>query len=254
MIMATPMPFVIAGAPGAIFWAPLLGLLAGAIVTLVARSLPARGRLVARPVCARCDGDLPWPAVSATARMLGFKRACPTCHGGPMPGDVWLEVGTALAFTVLALRWPAGPTLAVHLAYAALLMVILAIDLRHREVYLLLGYGGVVAALALAPLSMSGAIKNAAFGGAIGAGVFGLIYLVGRVLYRGREPLGSGDITIAALLGAMAGFPGVVTALTYGILAGGISAAFVMLRRQSRHTFIPYGPALCIGGLLALLG
>ena len=52
--------------------------------------------------------------------------------------------------------------------------------------------------------------------------------LLGRLIYRGGEPLGAGDITIAALLGAMAGFPGVFTALLVGIFAGGIAAIAIL--------------------------
>lgn len=236
-----------------LLWAPWLGVLAGTLVAGVAHSLPERGRLLSRPVCVGCGRSLGWLASSSTLRMLGLNRSCPACQAGPAGGDVWLELGTALAFSALALRWQPGLGLAVHLAYAALLLTILAIDLRHREVYLILGYGGVVAALALAPIGLSGGIGNAALGGAVGALVFGLLYLLGRLLYRGGEPLGTGDVTIAALLGAMAGFPGVLTALVLGIFAGGIGAVFVLLRSRDRQRLMPYGPALCLGGLVTML-
>ena len=238
--------------PGAVAWVPLLGLLAGALVALVARSLPERGRLVARPSCWRCGLTLNWARISSTLRLIGPGRSCPACHNGPSGSDVWLELGTALVFAALVARWPTGPILAVHLGFAALLLAILAIDLRHREVYLVLGYGGVVLALALSPLSMSGGLGSALAGGAVGAVAFGLLYLLGRLLYGG-EPLGSGDVTIAALLGVMAGFPGVVSALLLGILAGGVGALAVLLRAGNRRAVMPYGPALCLGGLLTIL-
>ena len=79
------------------------------------------------------------------------------------------------------------------------------------------------------------------------------LYLLGRLIYRGGEPLGAGDITIAALLGAMAGFPGVFTALLVGIFAGGIGAIIILATGGSRKVIMPYGPALCIGGLWAML-
>lgn len=231
----------------------LLGLLVGALVTLVAHSLPERGRLLARPTCFRCAAQLGWSTISSTLRLFGVRRACPACANGPAGGDVWLEVGTAVVFTALAFRWPPGLTLAVHLAFAALLLTILMIDLRHREVYLILAYGGVLIALMLAPLTMSGGFSSAALGGAVGAAAFGLLYLLGRILYRGGEPLGTGDVTIAALLGVMAGFPGVLTALMIGIFAGGLAAGAMLLRSGSGRTFMPYGPALCLGGLLTIV-
>ena len=234
-------------------WALALGLLVGPLVALVARALPLRGRLFGRPICARQGCGLDWAALSSTLRLLGVRRTCPTCGGGPARGDVVVELGTLVVFAALALRSPFGPTLLVHLAFAALLLAILVIDLRHREVYFVLGYGGIVLAVALAPLAMSGGPVGALGGGLVGALVFGGFYVLGRLLYRGREPLGTGDITIAALLGAMTGFPGVLTALGIGILAGGIGAVFVLASKGSRTAYMPYGPALCLGGLFVLL-
>ena len=234
-------------------WALALGLLVGPLVGLVARALPTRGRLFGRPVCARQGCGLDWIAASAALRFLGVRRACPVCGGGPAVSDLVLELAMLGAFAALALRSPMGPLLLVHLAFAALLLAILVIDLRHREVYFVLGYGGIVLAVALAPLAMSGGFFGALGGGLVGALIFGGFYVLGRLLYRGREPLGTGDVTIAALLGAMTGFPGVLTALGIGILAGGIGAVFILARSGSRTAYMPYGPALCLGGLFVLL-
>ena len=231
----------------------LAGLGAGALVTLVARALPERGRLISRPICAARGCTLGWSAASQVLRALGVARACPTCGAGPARSDVILELGTIGIFGALSLVWPSGAALAVHATFATLLMVILAIDLRHREVYLLLGVGGIVLALLVAPSSMSGSWFSAAVGGVIGGLGFGGLYLLGRLLYRGGEPLGAGDIMIAALLGSMAGFPGVLTALLVGIMAGGVFAVVVLARGGRRKVFMPYGPALCLGGLWAML-
>lgn len=229
------------------------GLAAGALVTLVARALPERGRLISRPTCAARGCDLGWSAASQTLRALGVARACPTCGAGPARSDVLLELATAGVFGALSLVYPLGASLAVHATFATLLMVILTIDLRHREVYLLLGIGGIALAVLVAPSSMSGSWFSAAVGSVVGGLAFGGLYLLGRVIYRGGEPLGAGDITIAALLGAMAGFPGVFTALLVGIFAGGITAVVILAMGGSRKVIMPYGPALCVGGLWAML-
>ena len=229
------------------------GLAAGTLVTLVARALPERRRLIGRPICAASGCDLPWTAASQSVRALGVGRACSTCGAGPARGDVLLELATALIFGALTFAWPLGVTLFVHAAFATLLMVILAIDLRHREVYLVLGAGGIALALLTAPLSMSGGLFSAAVGGVVGGLAFGGLYVVGRLIYRGGEPLGTGDITIAALLGAMAGFPGVFTALLVGIFAAGLGAVVLLAAGGSRKVFMPYGPALCLGGLWVML-
>jgi len=230
-----------------------LGFLAGTLVSLVARLLPERGRLFGRPVCASQGCGLDWIAASQTLRALGVARTCPTCGAGPARGAVALELATVAIVTALAVRWSLGPMLLAHLVFATLLMMILAIDLRTRQVYLILGYGGVVVALLPSPVGLSGGIVSALIGGLIGALAFGGLYALGRAIYRGGEPLGMGDVTIATLLGVMAGYPGVLTALLVGIMAGGIGAAVIMMQGQSRKAIIPYGPALCLGGIWVLL-
>ncbi|HZO24850.1 MAG TPA: hypothetical protein VFH48_02530 [Chloroflexota bacterium] len=177
------------------------GLGAGTLVTLVARALPERGRLVSRPICAAQGCSLGWSAASQALRSLGIARLCPTCGAGPARSDVLLELGTIGVFVALSFVWPLGTTLAVHAAFATLLMVILAIDLRHREVYLVLGYGGIALALLAAPMSMSGGLFSAAVGSMI----------------------------------------------------GGLGAVAILATGGSRKVIMPYGPALCLGGLWAML-
>jgi len=82
--------------------------------------------------------------------------------------------------------------------------------------------------------------------------IFGGLYMLGRAICRGGEPLGTGDITIAALLGAMAGFPDVLTYVLTALL-GGISAVLILTLGGSRKVFMPYGPARCLGGLWVML-
>ncbi len=230
-----------------------LGLAAGALVSLVARSLPTTGRLLAVPACSSCGAAIDWWAISAVVRRLAPGGACRACGSGADLADVVVELATVAAFLAFAMRGLGGAALAAHLLFAALLVAISVIDLRHREVYLSLGVGGLAAGLLLAPLTASGGLASAIHGATVGAALFATLYWAGRVAYRGREPLGSGDIVIAGLLGALAGFPGVIVALTLGVLIGGAGAGLLLVLGRGRRTYMPYGPGLCLGGLVALL-
>jgi prepilin signal peptidase PulO-like enzyme (type II secretory pathway) len=86
----------------------------------------------------------------------------------------------------------------------------------------------------------------------VGGLAFGGLYMLGRAIYRGGEPLGTGHITMAALLGAMAGFPDVLTYVLTALL-GSISAVLILTLGGARKVFMPYGPALCLGGLWVML-
>jgi hypothetical protein len=43
-----------------------------------------------------------------------------------------------------------------------------------------------------------------------------------------------------------------LNALVYGIVASGILALGAWAATRSRHAVIPYGPGLCLGGLVVL--
>jgi hypothetical protein len=90
------------------------------------------------------------------------------------------------------------------------------------------------------------------FGAAVGGLVFLGLYWLGRLAYRGRaEPMARGDITIAAMVGAGAAACA-APALVYGVLASGLLALVVLIFVRSRNVYMPYGPGLCVGGLITL--
>jgi leader peptidase (prepilin peptidase)/N-methyltransferase len=143
-------------------------------------------------------------------------------------------------------RWLAAGVLAVPLIQVAVT------DLRHRYVYSLIALAGAVLGVALGWLVHGGEWWYGLAGAAAGFAAFAVIYLLGRLLYRGREALAWGDVTIAAMVGAGAGVCA-LNALVIGVVIGGAFALGLLLARRSRHGFLPYGPGLCLGGLVTLL-
>lgn len=146
------------------------------------------------------------------------------------------------------LRWMETGLVAVPLVQVAVT------DIRTRYVYTVVaGIGAVVG------VAFGWQIHNTEMpwwtgvaGAAGGFAAFGLLWLLGRAMYRGRvEAMARGDITIAAMVGA--GAAGCTPqALFLGVLLGGLIAVGLLLGRRSRDAFMPYGPGLCLGGLAAL--
>ena len=134
---------------------------------------------------------------------------------------------------------------ALAIAFAGLLLLVSLVDLRTRRIptALLLPLLG----LALVQALWVGrpAPWMALLGLVVGGGLFLLLSL------PKRGALGSGDIRLAAVLGAMAGFPDILWALAASILAGGAGALWLLAtRRARRQDRMVYAPYLALGAFL----
>jgi leader peptidase (prepilin peptidase)/N-methyltransferase len=154
--------------------------------------------------------------------------------------------------------WQLGWTLelAAALVLSAPLLMILLVDLWTRYIYTDMVVAGTVLGLGFALADSPRALVVAVLAAAGGAGVFALFFVLAAAIYGGGEavPLGLGDVYLAAMVGAMTGFPGIVRALFAGImLAGIVGVVLIATRRAGRHDAFAYGPYLCLGALLTLL-
>jgi prepilin signal peptidase PulO-like enzyme (type II secretory pathway) len=156
---------------------------------------------------------------------------------------IWAAI--PLTITGEPVRWLEAGVLAVPLVQVAVT------DIRTRYVYTVVAVIGTVVGIALGWQFHGVDWYWSLVGAAGGAAAFGALYGIGRLVYRGGEPLARGDITIAAMVGAGAAACA-AQALFWGVLFSGGLALALLLTRRSQHAFMPYGPGLCLGGLLAL--
>jgi len=151
-----------------------------------------------------------------------------------------------LAFTFLWQRYGATPLLLLFTFYICILFLVLVIDLEHRLILnvvilpaiLMAGIGSLISPGPLLALA----------GGLVG---FASFYLIALARKGG---MGGGDVKLAAFIGLATGFPSVIVALLIAILAGGTTAlVLVLTRAKGLKSYIPYGPFLVVGGLVALI-
>ena len=136
---------------------------------------------------------------------------------------------------------------AIGWLYAAFLLTVLVIDLEHRRVLNIMVGPAAVVVLALSLLPQTPSLQSSLIGGAVGLGLFMLVYL----LSRGH--LGMGDVKLAGLIGLMLGYPAVINALVVGILLGAAAALFLLAtRRATRKSTMAYAPYLSLGALFAM--
>jgi leader peptidase (prepilin peptidase)/N-methyltransferase len=177
-----------------------------------------------------------WPPDEASHRRAGLRT-------------VLIAVAAGLAAAGIAARseLPIWAT-AVYLLALALLTVLVATDLEQRRLphvlldpLIVLSIGFVAFNPAVEPIwSLVGGLAAVAFLGALALVV--------------RGGLALGDLYLVAPLGLLLGWPAIFTALfAAGLLAALTSLVLLVARRVGLRSYIPFGPFLVAGAVIALL-
>lgn len=177
-----------------------------------------------------------WPADEAQRRSPGWRT-------------VALAAAAAIAATLIVaksqLPWWAT---AVYLACLGLLVVLTATDLEQR----LLPHAAldplIVLAAAFVPFNPGVQPIDALIGAAAAVGFLGIVAL------GVRGGMARGDLLLVAPIGTLVGWPAIFTALfTAALLSAATSLALLATKRVGLRSYIPFGPFLVAGAVLALL-
>jgi leader peptidase (prepilin peptidase) / N-methyltransferase len=195
------------------------------------------------------SGTPPKSACSACARPFpGWVRAGASC---PCEKPPWPTVlASALAAGLLGAVLNASAALPLMLVAVVLAALLAEIDVRClRLPDRLVGALAFALVLASTPAADGASLRRAGLAGA----AVGLGHLVVAVLPGGG--LGLGDVKLAAVLAFVLGLIG-WSAVLLGVLVpylinGPVAAYLLLSRRATRHTPLPFGPALLAGALIA---
>jgi leader peptidase (prepilin peptidase)/N-methyltransferase len=152
--------------------------------------------------------------------------------------------------------------LLIDSVYVAILVQVLAFDLKTRYILDLVMFPSWVIALALAFVTPwtpylswpASDWRTAVVAGLIAGGVFLVLYLGGQWLF-GAEAFGFGDVKLAVFIGLATGLSSLrmVHAILYGVFLGGFVAIILLITRiRKLKEAVPYGPFLVIGTLIIL--
>ena len=137
---------------------------------------------------------------------------------------------------------------AVYLALLALMIVLTATDLEQRRLPHIVLDPLIAVAVVFVPFNPAVAPLDAIIGAVAAVGFLGALALVVR------GGLAVGDLYLVTPIGLMLGWPGVFTALfVAAFLAAGTSLALLAARRVGMRSYIPFGPFLVGGAVLALV-
>ncbi len=225
------------------FW-PALAL--GSFLNVVAARVPLR-RSVVRPAsaCMSCGTRIAWYDNLPLVSWLLLRGRCRSCSAPISPLYPAVELATAGLVAGCFLVFGLSGKAFVGAFFCVVLVVLSAIDLRHRIVpnRLVLPAAAVVlvAQTALEPS------PEWALGAAGGSGFL----LLAALVYPAG--MGMGDVKLALLLGAMLGRL-VAVGLMLGMLAALVPGIVLLARHGSaaRKMGIPFAPFLALGSVIAL--
>ena len=230
----------------------LLGLIMGSGVTALAWRVPRGESWVhGRSRCPKCQhvlGVLDLFPVLSWAVNLGRCRHC----GAPVsPRYPFTELlcgaWALLVYTRVGLT-PAYPLLAL---WGFLLVALMWIDLDFQLLPDVLTLPGTLIAIAAAVLGPGA--RHALLGMLMGSG---LLWLVAEAYFRVRkvQGMGGGDVKLAAMLGAVLGWPLTLLTIFLAAFAGSAWGAVLLARKKGdTMTALPFGTLLCPAAMIAWL-
>ncbi|MEE8386305.1 MAG: A24 family peptidase [Dehalococcoidia bacterium] len=184
--------------------------------------------------------------------LLWSRGRCPHC-GRRLPLHAFLFApGAAALFTAAELIVDGfGPALLTGF-FATVFLALTFTDLERRLIPNRVVYTSILLAAALSWAWPDTSVTQV-FAGALVA----VIIAAGLILFSlpfGANAFGMGDVKMIVLMGVVTGLPSVIVGVLVGTFAAGAAAALLLLLRVvNRRDYIPHGPFLALGAVVALL-
>jgi leader peptidase (prepilin peptidase)/N-methyltransferase len=232
----------------------VVGLLIGSFLNVCIYRLP-RGESVVWPAshCGGCGRNLAWYENVPLLSWMTLRGRCRTCGESISVMYPAVEAVTGAVFLLAPVAFGWTPLLVVRLFFACAMIVLFAIDLRHRILPNVITLPGVVVGL-ICSVFLPPGLQSALLGAAIGGGA---LFAIAETYYRirGIDGLGMGDVKMLGMIGAFLGWPQMLVTLVVASSLGSIVGAGVIVsRRGGMQAALPFGTFLAIGALVAAVG
>ncbi|MEY2625967.1 MAG: prepilin peptidase [Gammaproteobacteria bacterium] len=253
--------------------AAVLGLIVGSFLNTVIHRLPRmlerewreqcaelEGRDVAvasrydliapRSHCPTCDTPLGARQLVPVLSWIALRGQCAACHASISPRYPLIELGTAMAFAIVAVTFGAGLEVWAAFLVTAFLIALAVIDFDTHylpdQLTLPLLWIGLAASLA-------GDVRSAVIGAIVGYVSLWAFYHLFKLI-TGKEGMGYGDFKLFAALGVWLGPAALMPILLLASIAGAaVGLVLVLFFNRSRQQPIAFGPFLAASAWFVML-
>ncbi len=232
------------------FW---FGAIVGSFLNVCIHRLPRRESIVwPGSRCPSCGGAIAWYDNIPVASYLILAGRCRHCGDSISWRYPAVEAANAAGYAAIlwwfGLSWEA----AVYAVLYSALLVVTAIDLVHYIIPNVITLPGIVLGLVSSATVLPVGLVNAGLGVLVGGGILWVLAWLSPYVF-GKEGMGGGDIKLLAMIGAFLGWKPTLLTIMIGALAGSVvGLALIGFKFMRRDQYLPFGPFLALGALLAL--
>ncbi len=245
-----------------------LGAVVGSFLNVCVHRMPRNESLV-KPGshCPKCGRNIRWYDNIPMLSYVLLKRRCRDC-GAAISGRYFIvELISSLLFLALYMEFGLSISLLVFLIFGSLLIIMSFIDFEHRIIPDILDCPGIVLGLAVSILHPAihvrpqpwdrlfaspviASMADSLSGIIVGGGALLALAVLGRAIFK-KEAMGFGDVKLLAMIGAFLGWQMVLVTIFASALIG--SAVGMIVKLKTSENYIPYGPYLALGAIIAIL-
>jgi prepilin signal peptidase PulO-like enzyme (type II secretory pathway) len=230
----------------------LVGLAFGSFASMLIHRLHTQDKSIlgARSFCPKCANQLGTRDLIPVVSYLVNKFKCRFCKKPIAFRYPLLELGmAAIFFLTVSLIGTGDISQAIFYLFIAFVFIVLTFyDFLFKEIPDQISLPAVFIAILYVLANGIYTPVNLAIGIVIPVVFFGVLHFGSK----GRW-LGGGDIRIGALMGALLGYPMVLTGMFFGYLFGSIySLVGLALKKFGRQAQIPFAPFLLLGTYVAM--
>lgn len=233
----------------------LFGLIIGSFLNvIILRFDDLKTIFTVRSHCPKCKVRLPWYDLVPLFSFILLKGKCRQCKEAISFQYPLVEALTAVLFALCLYKFGLSLDLALWLIISSVMIVIFIYDIKHLLISdaLVVILGAVWLVLVLKNYLIfhnTQSILHSLYGGLTLSGFLGLLVLISRGKW-----MGSGDIGLGFVIGALLGWPLVLVAGFGSFMVGTvISIVLLALKSKKLKSQLPFAPFLIIGLYIALL-